>query len=88
MSEETTKYMYGVKIKGRNGYFHLDRYKVVVGRTKCAIYFFSGRQGKSAPSQIVGDSEAIVKLLEEIKVEMVRQKMTGKHKNYNPGIGG
>jgi len=75
-----------IKVKGKNGDFQLDEWKVVVGRTKVAIYFWSGRKGLSAPSAIVGDTTEIGELLDKIKVEMVRQAITDKRVSFNPSL--
>lgn len=77
----------GVKIKGINGIFRLDTFRVVMGPTRCAIYFRSKTIGNHAPSAIVGDREDILKLLDNIKVAMVQAEMTGKAVNYEPEVG-
>ena len=76
-----------IKMKGRNGIFWLKRFRVVVGKTKTAIYFFSAREGMQAPSAIQGDSADIVKMLDAMKVEMVKQSMLKDKQEYNPSIG-
>ena len=76
-----------LKMKGRNGIFWLKKFKVVYGHTKTAIYFFSAREGMQAPSAIVGDSAEVIKLLDEIKVEMVKQSMLKDKNTFNPSIG-
>ena len=76
-----------IKMKGRNGIFWLNNFKVVVGKDKTAIYFFSAREGMQAPSAIVGDSTEVIKMLDEIKVEMVKQSMLKDKQAYNPSIG-
>lgn len=77
----------GIKIKGRNGVFWHNRTKVVVGKNKTAIYFFSAREGMQSPSAILGDNTDIVDLLDEIKVEIMKQIMLKDQKGFNPGIG-
>jgi hypothetical protein len=76
-----------IKMKGRNGVFWLNNFKVVVGKDKTAVYFFSAREGMQAPSAIVGDSTDVIKMLDEIKVEMVKQSMLKDKQQYNPSIG-
>ena len=76
-----------LKMKGRNGIFWLKRFRVVVGKTKTAIYFFSAREGMQAPSAIQGDSADIVKMLDAMKVEMVKQSMLKDKNTFNPSIG-
>jgi hypothetical protein len=77
-----------IKMKGRNGIFWLNNFKVVVGRDKTAVYFFSAREGMQAPSAIIGDSADVVRMMDEIKVEMVKQSMLkDSTKEMNPSIG-
>jgi hypothetical protein len=76
-----------IKMKGRNGIFWLNTFKVVVGKSMTAVYFFSAREGMQAPSAIVGESAEIVKMMDEIKVEMVKQSMLSDKQSYNPSIG-
>jgi hypothetical protein len=83
MKETATK---TVKIKGRNGIFWLKNFKVVVGKTRTAVYFFSARRGQQAPSAITGETKDIIAMLDEIKVEIVRQSIT-ETKTMNPSIG-
>ncbi len=64
-----------IKMKGRNGIIWMKRFKVTVGKTKTAVYFFSAREGMQAPSAIIGDSTEVIKMMDEIKVEMVKQSM-------------
>ena len=76
-----------IKVKGRNGIFWLNKFKVVVGSTRTAVYFFSAREGMQAPSAIIGDSADIIDLMDKIKVEMVKQSMLKDKASFNPSIG-
>lgn len=88
MKSKKKRPLEGIKIKGINGIFRLDTFRVVVGDTRSAIYFRSKVVGNHAPSAIVGDTGKIIKLLDQIKVAMVQAEMTGKSVNYDPEIGG
>lgn len=78
----------GINCRGRNGWFKYDNYSTMVinnynsnlSKNLARIEINSRRTGRNAPITISGDSEAVIKLLENIinSLKMTKQLLAAR----------